>query len=214
MTQEDAGCEKFYQQNMRQVRGFFTFLLAFFFCISTNPVHAAKGGGGGSGHNAGFGIGQSLLMGDFSKYFSDSISYHLIYGFNASPLFGLLTNITFNDHANANESNTLSMKGITPNLKINLAYVDVLVVYAFSGFGLFLVEEKIGEVQGSVTVLGFDLGAGVDLALHPKFNFGTSMSFHNIFNKTDPTTITSANPTGLNIGGTFFRLFLNLQYVF
>ncbi|MEW6055610.1 MAG: outer membrane beta-barrel protein [Bdellovibrionota bacterium] len=175
---------------------------------SRNDAHAAAGE-----HGVGLGLGQVLLMGDFAKNFSDSLGYQLTYSYEASAMFGLLATLSMSSHSDATGDNSLDIKGFTPNLRINLAYVDKLVIYAFTGFGLFMVDETIGEQAGSVTTLGFDMGTSLNLALDKHLQFGTTLSFHNIFGKTDPATVTDSSP-GLSIGGTYLMLSLNFFYIF
>ena len=162
----------------------------------------------------GVNVGQVLLMGDFSKNFSDSLGWGFSYSYEASDMFGLLANLTFSNHTNANGSNTLGIKGLSPDLRVNLAYFDKLVLYAFGGFGLFRINETVAQVPGSVWTFGLDLGTGFLLELDPHFQFGTSLGFHNIFSKTDPSTSTSTNPNGNLMGGTYLGIMLNIFYLF
>ena len=180
--------------------------------IAGLPVQKAKAATGE--HSAGFGFGQNLLMGDFSKNFSDSLGFQLMYGFEASEMFGLLAHISYSNHSNASGSNSLTIKGIAPDLKINLAYFDKLVLYGLTGFGIYKVDESLDHNAGSVVTLGFDLGAGFLLNLDKHFAFGTSLAFHNIFGKTDTATVNASAPNGITIGGTYMGIFLNLFYIF
>ena len=196
-------------QDGKPVLALFIFALAALSFIAPKQARAAAGE-----HGVGLGLGQVLLMGDFAKNFSDSLGFQGIYSYEASQVFGLLVNLSLSSHSNADASNTLSLKALSPNLRINLAYIDKLVLYTFGGFGLVKADEKIGALQGSVTTLGFNLGAAFYLALDKHFQFGTQLSFHNVFGKTDPTTVTATNPNGLSVGGTYLGLFLNVMYIF
>lgn len=186
------------------------FLLVLVTLLLVRPREARAAAGE---HGAGVGLGQVLLLGDFAKNFTDNLGFHFMYSYEASQMFGLLGTVALSSHSNADGSNTLDMKGFTPALRINLAYVDKLVLYTFLGFGLYQVDEKVGAQQGSVTTLGLAMGGAVNLALDKHFQFGTELSFHNVFGKTDPTTVSSQSP-GLSIGGTYIGLFLNLFYIF
>lgn len=158
-------------------------------------------------HAAGLSLGQVILLGDFSTHFSDSLGFQITHQYDASDLFGVLTHISLSSHSDTTGTDDLSIKGITPNLKANLAYFDKIIVYTYGGFGLFSISEKTGGRESSVTTIGFDLGGGFDLELNEHFLFGTTLSFHNLFGKTDKATAVS-------VGGTYVALFLNVKYVF
>lgn len=165
-------------------------------------------------HGVGLGVGQVMLMGDWSDHVSDAIGFNLKYSYEASEMFGVMADIHYSSHSNALETNTLGLKGLTPNLRVNLAYIDKLVVYGFTGFGLFLVDQKRGTVSASTMTLGFDLGAAANLTLNDHFQFGTQFSFHNIFEKTARSTTAGGEVVTTPIGGTYFMLALNLIYIF
>lgn len=182
--------------------------------ITTSFPFAKQAQGAADRHGIGFDLGQVLLMGDFSKSFSDSLGLGLTYSYEASDMFGLLLHVNASNHSNADESNKLMIKGVSPDLRVNLAYFDKLVLYGFGGFGLFKIDETINRVEGSALTLGLNLGTGFLLELSPHFGFGTSLGFHSIFAKTDSKTVTESNPGGFMIGGTYLGVFLNLFYLF
>jgi hypothetical protein len=194
---------------VRNVLALFVFGIATSISFAPREAQAAA-----NEHGIGLGFGQILLMGDYAKSFSDNIGLDVFYSYETSNLFGLLANVSLSSHSNADNSNTLSIKGITPDLRINLAYIDKLVIYSFVGFGVFMVNEKIGPVTGSATTLGFNMGAAFDLALAKHFQFGTQLGFTNVFGKTDPSTVTATSPQGLSVGGTYLGILLNLIYIF
>lgn len=205
-----------YPKESQKEQAGFTRLALFIFMLSavtgiSLPRHQALAAAGD--HGAGIGFGQILLMGDLAKNFTDNIGFHAIYSFEASELLGLIANLHYSSHTGANPTDSLSLKGFVPNLRINFAYIDKLVVYGFTGFGLYMVDQTIGTQVGSVTTLGFDMGIAVNLTLHKHLQFGTELSFNNIFGKTDPTTVTDTS-TGVSIGGNFIGLFLNVTYIF
>lgn len=182
-----------------------TFALLLF---ASTTSHAAE-----STHTVGIGVGEVLLMGDFSKNVDNALGLNLIYHFGASQLFGLTTLAHISSHSGGNGQNSLAIKGLSPNVRVNLGYYDRIVVYTLGGFGFFLVDEKIGVQSGSVTTFGLNLGGGVDLLLHPHFKFGTALTFHNIFGKTDPASAIGSS-AALSIGGTYVGLFLAMGYIF
>ena len=189
-------------------------LALFVFALSSaiiTPIHKSHAAAGE--HGIGLSLGQILLMGDFAKNFSDSLGFNLTYSYEASAVFGLLADISMSSHTNGTATNELSLKGFSPNLRINLAFIDKLIVYSFVGFGLFMASEKVGNQNGAVTTLGFDMGGAFNLALDKHFQFGTALSFHNIFGKTDDSTATATQP-GLSVGGTYLALMLQVFYIF
>lgn len=197
---------------LRKGQGVKSALALFLLILSIASPQNARAAGGQ--HGVGLGLGEVLLMGDFAKNFDNSIGFHGLYNYDASALFGLLVEVTYGSFSGgAANANSLSIMGLTPHLKINLAYIDKLIVYSLVGFGLYKVSEKIGTIDAGVTTLGFDMGAGVNLALDQHILFGTQLAFSNIFGKTDSATVTSTSP-GLSVGGTYIGLFLNFIYVF
>lgn len=179
------------------------------------PIHedTSNDNAPGGMHGLGLGIGQTLLMADFSKNVSDALGYQLMYSYEASPMLGLLAMLSISEHSNSAGTNTLNIKGLSPNLKVNLAYIDKLIVYMVAGLGFFVVDEKVGTLQGTITTLGFDLGGGFSLALSKHVQFGTQILFNSIFNQTTSTD-NPPNPSGMTIGGTYVGLYLNVMYLF
>src|SRR5206468_660998 len=137
-------------------------------------------------HGVGFSVGQVLLMGTYAQNNNDGLGFGFNYSYEASDMFGLLGRFTTSSHSNSNGSNSLNIKGLIPDLRVNLAYFDKLVLYALGGFGVYHVDETVNGAQGSGWTFGLDLGAGFMLELSPHFAFGTSLDFHNIFSRTDP----------------------------
>ena len=196
--------------NPKKGQAGFTRLALFIFIILTCS-HNAKAATGD--HGAGLGLGQVLLLGDLSGPFNDSIGLHGIYSYEASALLGLYTHVHYSSHSNVTNTNSLTIKGLVPNMRVNLAYIDKLVVYGFTGFGFYMIDQTIGEQVGSVMTVGFDMGAAVAMSLTDHLQFGTELSFNNIFSKTDPATATGTS-SGMSIGGSYIGLFLNVMYIF
>lgn len=191
---------------------FLSLVVSLFLFISSKAFaqQASGSSGGGSGrHGAGFGVGQVFLLGDFADPFSNGLGMEFFHSYDASEMFGLMTIINLSNHSNADESNKLSLRGITPNLKMNLIYFDRFSVHALAGIGVYFINEKLGVREGSVTTMGFNFGTGFDLTLSDHFRFGTQLKFHSIFEAKD----TSLSPP-MTIGGTYMGLFLNLTYLF
>ncbi len=194
-------------RSLNRFKVLFAFLLLVVSIVSFFPKKS------NAAHAVGLGIGQILLMGDFAKYFDNSLGYNILYNYDASNLFGLLAVINYNSHSNATGTNTLKIMGFSPNIKVSLVNFDQLLLFGYTGFGLMKVSQTVGTIPADVTTFGLNMGFGAELTLASHMRFGTGLSFHNIFGKTDSSTAT-ANSTGTSIGGTYLALFLNIMYVF
>lgn len=198
------------QERVNRLALFILASLTFVGAVSASLPHAEAAAGD---HGAGLGLGQAMLMGDWAEDVDDTLAFTLKYSYEASALFGLMADIYYASHSNNVGTNSLSVKGLTPNLRVNFAYIDKLVLYGFTGFGLFLVDKTEGTASGSVMTLGYNLGAAANLALNEHFQFGTELSFHNIFGKTTAAD-TVANTPSISIGGTYLLVSLNVMYIF
>lgn len=193
-------------------------ILLFPLVISATPFQHAFGAAGE--HSAGLGVGQVVLLGDWGSYYSNALGFNGMYDFESSELFGLLINLSYSSHSNTTDASSyLHILGLTPDIKVNFAYFDKLVIYGLAGLGLFHVEQakriepENRLFEGSVFTIGFNAGAGFDLRVDDHYSFGTVFSFHHVLGKTDTDTMVGGTP-GLEIGGTYMRLFLNFMYVF
>ena len=171
-------------------------------------------------HSIGLGAGQILLMSEYVKSYDNGIGFHALYEYDASALFSFSARLNYSLHKGigtatipANPADELSIKGLTPNLKVNFAYLDKLIVYGLAGFGIFLVDMIKTPQIGTAATFGFNLGTGFELPLFANFKFGSSLSFHNVFDKKDPLSVVGALPA-LGLGGTYMSLMLNALYVF
>ncbi|HRK01320.1 MAG TPA: hypothetical protein PLH57_01530 [Oligoflexia bacterium] len=201
----------------KNLRSLYVVLALVFVSFVSQSALAQQGGGSGpaiGSHTAGFGLGQVMLLGDFGQRLDDSIGFQFLYEYQASELFGLYVTIEKSSHSNANETEKLSLFGVIPHLRANMAYVDQLTLFGFTGFGLMKASQTQNNVEGSVLTVVFDVGGGFDLALSERFVFGTTFAFHNVFGKTDSVTITTNDPDGFSIGGTYLSLMLNVKYRF
>ncbi len=194
----------------RGAKLFRAFRFAFFIFAATAPqspaAHPTESYDLGE-HSLGAGFGEVILTGDFAKKYSNTLGVSGIYEYKASELFGVLADISYSKHDSDDGLNSLKIFGVTPNLKINLSYFDKLTAFVMTGFGFFNVSESIGPLYGgSVTTFGFSAGPGFDLRLNEHAKFGSLVTFHNLFSKTDPN---AKNPVGkgMSIGGTYLRLF-------
>ncbi len=165
-------------------------------------------------HSLGLQIGQVILMGDYGSRVNNGIGVGVLYDYEASDLFGLMVEASYSGHSNNNDTNSLGLLGLVPNLKVNMLYLDKLTFFGLAGFGLYRVDQTIENVSGSVLTFGFDLGAGFHLDVGENFLFGSTLLFYNIFNRVDSATVSTANPSGFSMGGTMLKLGVFGAYVF
>lgn len=183
-----------------------------------SPAAHAQDAGGDRGpalnrHVVGGSFGHTILFGDWGTYFDDNFSFAGFYAYEATPVFGFLFNVSYSQHEGIAEDR-LTIWGIEPNIKINLAYFDSVAFYTFAGFGLYPVSQKIGPAEGSVLAFGMNFGFGVNLLLGDNFVFGPAIAFRSAFDKTDASVRNGDFPNGMNIGGESLRLYVQAGYAF
>ena len=164
-------------------------------------------------HVLGFSLGQSALFGEWSKTYSDNMSYGIYYEYEASPVFSFMLNLGTASY-NGGVDDSLSIKSIEPDLKVNFVYFDHLAIYGFGGFGFYSIKQKVNIASGSTFNFGMNLGFGTELKISDHFVFGPAIQLRSIFSKIDKEAKNSSNPSGLNIGGETMRLYLQMGYVF
>lgn len=184
-------------------------------------------------HGVGLGFGEVLLMGDFATHFASGIGFNLNYSYEAGSTFGLLVNLHYNNHSNpSSPSDSLSIKGLTPNLKINFFTTDKLTVSALTGLGALLVSETYGNLNAGFTLFTVQAGVAANVELDPHFRFGPSFVLMKTSTGTDSSTVvsgsgassssssgTSASSSssaaqGATMGGMMFEIFFNVMYFF
>lgn len=167
----------------------------------------------GRHHIFGFSVGHNMLFGEWGSLFTDGLSYNAFYSYEASPVYGLLFNVGFSSHSGQGE-NSLSLKSIEPDLKINFMRFDMLVLYGFGGFGIYPISEHVGSANGSTLNFGMNLGLGLDLRIDEFLTFGPGIALKSVFTKNDKSATSSAYPNGINIGGEMLRLFIQIGIMF
>ncbi len=164
-------------------------------------------------HLVGFNFGHTVLFGEWGDLYDDSISYNFLYGYEASQVFSFLINVGFSNHSGQGE-NSLSVKNIEPDLKVNFLYFDMLSVYGFGGFGIYPVSQSVGIANGSTLNFGVNLGLGLDLRIEDRLVFGPGIAIRSIFSKVDKSAKSSEYPGGMNIGGEMLRLYMQIGVLF
>ena len=172
-----------------------------------------ESGSGQTKHIVAFNFGHQVLFGEWGTLYDDTITYGLSYTYEASPVFGVLLNLGLGNHSGLG-NDSLTLRSIEPDLKVNFMYFDMLVLSGFAGFGLYPISQQVGNTSGSTLNFGMNLGFGLDLRVDEHFIFGPGVVFKSIFTKNDKSAISGAYPSGLTIGGEIMRLYIQMGYIF
>lgn len=188
---------------------------------------AAGNANSGPRHGVGLGFGEVFMTGDLNTNFSNGVGFNLNYSYESTSAFGLLVNLHVNNHGNSNPNDSLSLKGITPNLKMNLFTIDHMTLAIYGGVGLYMISEQWGTLNASFKNFAIDAGAAFNVDLDPHFRFGPSIQFITLSEATDSdatggTINTSANTSnpgsttspGVTMSGRMFELMFNVMYFF
>jgi hypothetical protein len=186
------------------------------------PQARAQVAGGGAAdaahHTLGAGFGQVFLLGGNDSTFQNHIGFDLLYGFEQGPTYGLLVQFHLSSHSDAlNPNDSLSFKGLTPNLKFNIVHRGQFVLSAFAGMGAYLVDENLNGQSSSFFLFAMDAGIYPYADLGPHFRVGPSLSFIYIAAGTNYPDSTATSPTAgtpMSAGGNNIELMFNLTYIF
>lgn len=209
-------------------RGLFI-ILALAGALAASPrAHAqAQPGGGGanqvgaSRQGLGLGFGQVVMFGDMGSKFSNHIGFNLNYDYEAGPTFGLYVNLHVSSHGDdVDPADSLSLKGLIPNLKVNIFRTSNLTFSVFGGLGAYMVGETLAGSSASFLLFSMDAGAMVNVEVD-HIRFGPSLSFITFASGTDNSGSTAAagstattSTTPLTAGGSNVELFFNIMYMF
>lgn len=137
-------------------------------------------------HGIGLGIGQTILLDDFADHGDDELAFDLFYQYRASYTFDFLVNLHTNTYKKEDGQKT-DLTGVTFNIKGRVFDFDSFAPYLTGGLGMYW--PKVTRFQGTTlvesekqSVLGVNLGAGVDLQLNENFSFGFASLYHQPFN--------------------------------
>jgi hypothetical protein len=182
------------------------------FAQQAPPATGANTGGPRLG--AGLGFGQVLMTGDLNTNFANHIGFNFNFSYESGNTFGLYVNLHINNHDNPNNpDDSLSLKGLTPNLKINLFRINTLTFSVLGGLGAYKVSETLGTREGSFFLFALDAGGMAMVDVGPNFRFGPSFTIINLASGTDNSNVASGQAP-LTIGGNMFELFFNVMYLF
>lgn len=152
--------------------------------IGPNPrtVDASLPSSGDQKQALGFGVGQTILLGDFNKYGHNDMSLDLFYEYQASYLFSLLANIhqqTFK----GDRGQKTEVGGFNVQIKGKYFDYDSFSPFWTAGLGLYypqLTRQRGSALQETESkgVFGAVVGSGVSLELNQRFNFAFLGQLH------------------------------------
>ncbi len=175
-----------YALTLFMVGAFFINLHAAETSTSTASVASSSSSSSSSGKSSiGVGMGQTFLFGDFRETGDDSITFDLLYSYNASRTFDLLLTGHYTQHELRGKQTQLL--GFSSSIKSRVFNFDSFSPYVLGGLGFYRpkVTRQVGvnnfqESEGKYT-FGFNFGAGVDLELNDSYTIGLMASYHNPF---------------------------------
>jgi len=127
------------------------------------------------------GLGQGLLFERYSDYGDDQITGDVFYTYRASYTWDFMANYHWQKFK---KNNTWAkIQGVAMSIRGNLMHYDQFLPYVLGGLGLYRpqIQNKEGRTSVRKTVLGLNLGAGVELQLHRHFAVGLLGQIHNPF---------------------------------
>lgn len=157
-------------------------------------------------NNVALDVGQVFLMGDLSESYSDNLGFQLHYVYGVSDIFGFDSSLGHSSHSDG----TFSLTTFKAGLRTNLSWYDKVVPSFNFGLGFFRPSYQITPTADVSPVLfGIYLGPGIDLQMTDNLFFGASLTFHDIFGKTERSV---KGPK--EVGGTFIAFFLHAGVTF
>ncbi len=173
----------------------------------------ASAGPNDSRHGVGIGFGQVFLNGDIGTTFQSNIGINLNYAYESGPKYGLLVNIHYNNHSDLlNPTDALGIKGLVPNLKVNLLTSNTLTLAGLVGLGAFSVSETLGTQTASMLLFAVQVGAMINVEVGQHFRFGPSLTYIKLSTGTDTSETAGSSP--LTVSGNMLELFFNVMFLF
>lgn len=166
-------------------------------------------------NNVSLEMGQVFLMGALSNNFSDSIGSSLHYTYGVSDIFDFDSALGYSNHSDG----AFSMTSFQAGLRTNLAWYDKVIPYFSFGLGFYRPSYSLNQMglapvnsnaSLSPLLFGVHLGPGVDLEVTKQIFFGASLTFNDVFGKTENTPST----TSFDTGGTYTAFFLHAGVTF
>lgn len=158
-------------------------------------------------HIVTLGLGQGMLFGRYSDLGEDQITGDLFYAYRASYTWDLVVNLHQSKHKKS--KTWAKTQGMAISIRGNLMHYDQFLPYALGGLGLYRpqIKDKDGQTSVRKTVLGFNLGAGVELQLQRHFSIGLLGQIHNPFK-------IKARDGHPKLEGRYAKLMMTLSYIF
>ena len=144
-----------------------------------------------------FGPGQTYLHGGLAKSGHDKKKNEFYYLYRAGARAGFLLNLRW--HKFQKDNKQLELVDIAPAFKFNLYRYEVVDAYVLGGLGFYRLGRQEGD-QDWVRkwVLGWHVGAGINLAITPRFNYAIQGHYHYPFS--------AKTENGQKISGTYWNV--------
>ncbi len=160
-------------------------------------------------HGLGLGLGETFLMGNYSKYGEDKITADVLYSYAASYSFDLLVNAHMSEHKANNER--MKLLGLNSSIKARVVEYDNFSPFVLGGLGFYAPQAKrmVGtqyKWSDQKVTFGMNFGGGADLRLNDQFVVGLLGQVHWPF--------TIKQDSGSDIKGYYFKLLLTGMYLF
>jgi hypothetical protein len=161
-------------------------------------------------HGLGFGLGETFLLGNYSKHGNDKITVDLLYSYAASYSFDLLVDAHLSEHKDEDEK--MKVRGLTTSIKGRLVEFDNLSPYFLGGLGFYAPQARRRKPNGGEkwsdqkVTFGLNFGGGIDLRLNEHYVVGVMGQMH------WPFKIEQSNQSDLR--GYYFKLLLTGMYLF
>lgn len=160
-------------------------------------------------HGVGFGLGQTFLMGNYSKHGNDKITLDLLYTYAASYSFDLLIDAHVSQHKDQNER--MRLLGLNNSIKGRFVEYDNLSPYFLGGLGFYAPRAKRSSSSGTEwsdqkLTFGLNFGGGLDLRLNDNYVVGLMGQLH------WPFKVQQDDQSDLK--GYYFKLLITGMYLF
>jgi hypothetical protein len=161
-------------------------------------------------HGLGFGLGETFLLGKYSKYGEDKITMDLFYSYAASYSFDLLLNAHVSEHKDKSER--MRVMGLTSSIKARFVEYDNFSPFFLGGLGFYAPQAKREDANGDnewsdrKITFGLNFGGGLDLRLNEHYVVGVLGQTHWPFEV--------RQDEGSNIKGYYFKLLITGMYLF
>ena len=160
-------------------------------------------------HGLGIGLGETFLLGNYSKYGEDKITMDLLYTYAASYSFDLLLNAHMSEHEDKDER--MKVMGVTGSIKARFVEYDNFSPYFLGGLGFYAPQAKRvvngdNEWSDRKITFGLNFGGGMDLRLNEHYAVGVMGQMHCPF--------VVKQDEGPDVKGYYFKLLITGMYLF